>query len=325
MKKLLSVFVLVLLLFGVVGCGEERTYKADGIYVAWDYNTTSGNVLNEEDGTPYTIGTGDTAQTFKSIVPVLSTVSVEIRNDEIVNYEIDERQSKAYVKETAADGTITKVTWKFNTQTKRELKYNYGMETNAKQGEWYQTIINLENAWLKEEPKALASVTIHHENYVELANEAIQKAKDGKASAVYPGEHYEYDVAYVTADVNEKGRLSNVLFDAWIFGYGQVAADVYDATSKTFNFTWAEKSKYDSYSPMRDGAKWQDQIDTLQDYIENNGFDGLLTTSGAANRHKGLHIANEVPTALSSVTVQVHGEITVLNLLAKMFPYGWDE
>ena len=326
MKKVLSVVVLFLLFFGLVGCGKERTYVADGVYVAWQFGTNSGNVLNE-DGTPYKKGEGDAAETFKSVQPVLSTVSVEIRNDEIVRYEIDERQAKSYVKTVAEDGTITAVTWKFNAQTKRELKYGYGMESRAAQGEWFQTIVVLENSWLKSEPKAVASVSISHDNYIELAKEAIQKAKNGDASAVYPGEHYTYDVVYAEADVDKDGKLTNVEFDAMVFGYGQTAADVYDSVSKTFNYAWPEKTKYDGYGAMRDGAKWQDQIDTLQKYIKDNGFDGSLCSSVNADngKHKGLNIANEVPSALTSVTIQANGEITVLVELLSNFPNAWAE
>jgi major membrane immunogen (membrane-anchored lipoprotein) len=331
MKKVLSVVVLVLLFLGLVGCEpkvveEERTYVADGVYVAWELGTNTGKVLNN-DGTVYTLGEGETAETFKSVQPVLSTVSVEIRNDKIVRYTIDERQAKSFVKSTAEDGTITGVTWAFNAQTKRELKYGYGMESGAAQGEWFQTIVVLENSWLKSEPKAVSSVTIYHESYVTLANEAIKMAKDGKVSAITPGEHYTYDVAHVEANVSKEGKLSNVKFDANIFGYNQVAADVYKADKNVFQFTWAAESKYDSYAPMSNNVKWQDQIDTLEEYIEENGFDGLLGSNqnATSKAHKGLIMDGVVPEALASVTIQANGEIYVLTQLLSYFPNAWTE
>lgn len=320
MKKVLSLFLLAFLLLGVVGCNgekKERTYVADGTYVAWELGTMSGNVLNA-DGTKYADEAG---KNYKSTSPVLSTVSVTIANDEIIKFEIDERQSKSFMKEGRHGLALT---WEFNKQTKRELKYGYGMEDLAKQGEWFQTIVNLETAWLNDEPKAVASVSITHENYVELAKEAIQMAKDGKVGYIYPGEHYTYDVAYATGKVDANGKISDVRFDAFVWGYGQTAETVLDAASSTYNFAWPEESKYEGYAKMGENS-WQAMIDTLEDYIEENGFDGTLTTSGSANNHKGFHIANEPVEALASVTIQVHGEITALVGLLECFPNAWAE
>lgn len=327
MKKIISVFVLALLLVVVVGCGKERTYKADGTYMVWELGTSdtkvllgngSGNFL-DVNGNPITVKT-----------PALSTLTVTIENDKVVKWYIDELQSKAYASVPADEEShvLTKVVWKWNDRSKKELGYDYGMEKNAAQGEWFLQISNLERNWLENEPALLSSVTIHHDVYVALAQEALQNAKDGKVGAITDGDHYSFDVAFVTADVNEEGKLSNLNIDGWLFANGGKSGAAYDAATP---YAWNAESKYESYGPMthEEGAttpRWQDQIDTLEEFIAENGWKGTYTPGRLFDdewKDKGMTDAGVEIAALSSVTVQLSADVEVINMLYNFFPKAW--
>lgn len=336
MKKVLSVFVLVLLILGVVGCDkkEERTYKADGVYMAYEVGTSTQDVLNA-DGTVFKLGEGDAEQSFKAVVPTITFVEVTIANDKIIEYNIDERQSKVYVGSTNEDGSIKGLNIKFNDKTKKQLGWEYNMNfASVTDGEWFLAATKLQDSWLElEEPAALASLTMNQDKYVKLAKDAIKNAKDGKAQAISRSfqnarEHYDYDFAFATADVDENGKLSNVRFDALSFGYNRnTFGEKLNTANNTYEFTWNEETKYENYGPMSGGKLWQDQIDALEEYIADNGwYYDLYSTSTAANAHKGVHVIKdgekEVPEALASVTIEARGEITLLNTLNTYFPFG---
>jgi hypothetical protein len=336
MKKILSVFMLALLLFVVSGCTKEkekeRTYMADGVYMTWELSSTDATLLMP-DGTNYTDPEGKT----KSVkTPVLSTVKVYIYNDKVVKYEIDELQSKPYISTARGSSTpnidengyVTGVTWKWNEMTKRELEYGYNMENASPQGEWYIQAINLENYWLENgEPvddEALTSVTIHYDVYTKLAKQALENAKEGIIGAITDKEHYTYDVTYVTAKVDKNGKISNVAIDAHLFG--NTNANTYNKDSNQYLvFGWNPQTKYESYGEMTGGKKWQDQIDTLVDYINENGWTGNIVSGNGTDATKGLNIANKPVTALSTVTIQTYREVLVLNKLREFFPFGWAE
>jgi hypothetical protein len=333
MRKIISVIMLALLLFVVTGCKGKQTYMADGTYMTWRLGTSETTLL-KPDGTNYLDPAG---KTVKVNTPALSTVEVTIHNDEVINYVIDELQSKAYIgvkrgttdPQVDAAGYVTGVTWKFNDKTKRELEYGYGMEKNAKQGEWYIQIINLENNWLAKGPNndPLASVTITYNNYTEMALEALQNAKEGKVGAITDTEHYTYDVTFVNANINKEGKISDVKLNAHLFGgtnentYNHEHADY-------LKFGWNAKNKYDSYGDMSGGVKWQDQMDKVNAYINENGWNGsLLTgrTEGEAYEvNNGLNIGGTPVEALASVTIQLNREVFVMNSLYKFFPKGWN-
>lgn len=337
MKKVLSVFVLVLLVIGVVGCNgtKERTYKADGVYMAYQVGTTSKDVLNA-DGTKFAIGEGETATNYKAIVPTIAFVEVTIANDEVIEFNIDERQSKVYIGSTNTDGSIAGLNIKFDDKTKKQLGWEYNMNFASKtDGEWFLSASKLEDSWLEiDAPVALASITMNQDNYVKLAKDALKNAVDGKAVAISRSlqnarEHYDYDFAFATADVDENGKLSNLTLDALQFGYNKgTFGEKLNTTNNTYEFVWNTKTKYENYGPMSGDKKWQDQIDALEAYIDANGwYYDLYSTSTAANKHKGVHTVNdngekEVPTALASVTIEASGSIALLNTLNTYFPFG---
>lgn len=344
MRKILSVLMLAILLFVVSGCEKEevkRTYMADGTYMVWELGSTTSNLLNP-DGTNY-VNPAD-GKAVKASTPVLSTLKVTIANDKVVKYEIDELQSKPYVavKRGTTDpnvdenGYVKAVTWKWNDMTKRELEYGYGMETNAAFGEWYIQVLNLENYWLaKGEPVddevAKTSVTITYANYTQMAKKALQNAKDGVVGAITDREHYTYDVTFVTAKVNKEGKISDVNLDAHLFGTAR--ENTYTVGNTDYlKFDWNPKAKYESYGAMSNDKKWQDQIDVLEDFVNENGWDGSIMSGNGTDPYKGLNKVKglnaetnkyEIEVVMASVTIQTYREVLVLNMLREFFPTGW--
>lgn len=329
MKKVFSALLLFFLAFVVVGCKPqeeevERTYKTDGVYVAWSLDTSTSDLLLP-DGTKYM---NPSEATVKVNVPVLTLVKVEIRDDKIVDFYIDELQSKAVASTVDENGFVDKVDFAFNAQTKKELEYGYGMEQRAAMGEWFIQATIMENNWLASgDVEALASITITQDEYVALAEEAVQKAKDGKASAVYAT---GYTVHFVEADVDENGKLGDVTLNAHYFNYIDKSTAQYDETAAAtyLVFDWDAETKYEGYGEMAPGKTWQAMIDSLTDYINENGWDGSLTSGSTINEAysaKGVNINGENVDTLSSVTITVSNEVLVMNMLWKFFPFGWTE
>ncbi len=329
MKKFLSVLMLALLLVVFTGC-SSRTFVADGTYAAWKLTSTSSNLLLA-DGTTAKDSAGTV---IKVNTPVIVTVEVLIQNDKIVSYNIDELQSKPYVavdkttklpKYDAETGVVSGVTWEWNAMTKKELEYGYGMETQAAQGEWFIQALAIENYWLEngivDETTPITGATIHYNDYAEVANKAVQNAKDGIVSAITDKEHYTYDVTYVTGKINKDGKISDIKLDAHLFG--NTNANTYVVGHADYlKFDWNAESKYASY-PEMNGKKWQDQIDTLNAYINEYGWDGSLMSGNATNSTKGINKRGEAVDALSTVTVQTYREVLVMNKLLKYFPQAW--
>lgn len=347
-RRLLSIVVLAFAAFALVGCGEEEkeaVFKADGTYMAYSLGTQNTNLLDFE-GNPLK---DSEDKNIKVNAPTITTVTVEIENDEVKSFYIDELQSKPYAKNRSGDttvdenGNVTGVVWEFNEKTKKELKEDYNMADPEKGNkEWYQQAKELEDFWLTNSPEdytvktaddgvhakdeKVAGVTIQVKGYEKLAKEALQNAKDGKITAVVPYEHYTYDVTIVEASVNAEGKISDVALDAIMFGgfdaEGLADAEVYNPESdKYLQFAWNTKTKYESYPEMDhddevEGPKWQDSIDALNEYIEENGWDGSIV-AGDNGKIEG----NE---ALASVSVQVHHEIELMNMLLEWFPKGWE-
>lgn len=114
MKKIFSILGLFLLVFALAGCKpevKERTYKADGVYLAWDLEVHEVD-FSLPDGSKVKVNT-----------PQVSMVKVEIRNDEIVDFYIDEIQATATG--TVVENVLTKISFAFNKQTKKELEYAF--------------------------------------------------------------------------------------------------------------------------------------------------------------------------------------------------------
>lgn len=335
MKKIISVLVLVVLLVIVTGCKqEERTYMADGTYMVWELGVQ--NNVSLKDSTKLVDFKKVPEDAVKKVnAPVLTTVAVTIANDKIVKWNIDERQSVAYVKTLSEQsGDIAAVSWEWK-YSKKELEYGYGMEKDVKNnhGEWFLQVSQLERNWLETIPAELSTVSITHDNLVELAKKALQNAKDGKAAAIVHKEHYTYDVTFVTGDVNKEGKISNINIDAHLFGrLDNKDVNTFDPTHADYlKFDWDPETKYASYGPMTHEENattpsWQAQIDTLVDFINENGWKGTYTPGKfveAEWKDKTINDAGEPIEALSSVTIQLSREVMAMNMLYNFFPTAW--
>lgn len=323
MKKFLSVLMLVLLAVVFTGCSGKRTFVADGTYVGWKLTQTSSDLLLA-DGSK---ALDEAGANIKVNTPVLVTVEVVIHNDQIVSFWIDELQSKPSIKGTynPADG-VKSVTWTWNEKTKKELEYDYNMEASAPLGEWFIQATKIENYWLENgvvgEDVEITGASIHYNDYAEAANIALDNAKKGIVSAITEKEHYTYDVTFVTGKIDAKGKITDIKLDAQLFGNTNDNTYV-KGHADYLKFSWNPKTKYESYPEMRDGKKWQDQIDTLNAYINEYGWDGTLLSGNSSNATKGINKNGQAVDALSTITVQTYREVLVMNKLLKYFPNAW--
>lgn len=325
---------------------EKRTYKADGTYMAWNLSSTSTTLLNADGVGAFNFKNGDTMTTKKVNTPVLTTVKVTIVNDKIIKYDVDEIASTAkvnYKKGTTdvnldENGNPLSVTWVFDSKSKKQLEYEYNMGgTSGNQygscheggicKEWFLQISDLERFWLKSSPETytiktndgitndenIAGVTISVSLYEGLAKTAISNAKNGYVSAIVPFEHYTYDVCFVNGKINAEGKISDIKLNAQIFGNyvnGEVNSDAFTVGSENYLvFGWNNKDKYASYPEMSNGKTWQSMIDKVNEYINNNGWDGSLTPGRVINEklvNKGVTNNGKEIEVLSSVTIQLN-------------------
>lgn len=217
-KKIMFSLFLVLVSFSLVACGdkeEPRTYVADGVYTAFEEVVTSRGV------------------------PELTTVSVTIKDDKLVNVFIDTIQGAAIKSDDVTTG------YTFNAKSKKSLGYEYYMfpasgkkvagvlnvqeyktwlnENNKK--EWFEQAKLLEDAIVKNgvdsvtvitegdnlgKTNSVAGVTVTVDTYVKLTKDALANAKAGKLLAV---EVYQDDIIWATANIDKDGKVTGYKID----------------------------------------------------------------------------------------------------------------
>jgi hypothetical protein len=295
-----------------------RTYKHDGVYTAFSYSLNYG-------------------------APQIVSVSVIIENDQIAGFFIDTLQSTAVQKDD--DGNATK--FEFNAKTKKQLGYDYYMfsESGAKvdgvldveaykawlaangKKEWFEQANVLEQYMLEngveaveldgEKTTNVTGVTVTVKDYVDLAKEAVQNAKDGKLVAVTG---HGSDIVWATAKVDRYGKVTDYVID-------QLQGKVVDGA-----YVFNEKSKqqlgYDYYMFPASGKKvdgvldvegykewlaengkkeWFEQVAILCDEFEANGiYNMALDASGKYITVSGVTIVdNKYIQVLSQVKANV--------------------
>lgn len=271
LKKVWAMVLVAVAALCLAGCKDknkddkpaERTYVADGSYVAYGYDLNYG-------------------------APQLTWVTVTIKNDKISDVDINTIQSAKVME----GETVTGYAW--NAKNKKELGYEYYMfpasgakgedgtlnveaykkwlSENGKK-EWFEQVELLETKIVADqnaegftvaEDKVtnVTGVTVSASTYVTLAKEAIANAKAGKVVAVrstmYNGSA-EYVVA--TATVDAAGKLSNVVID--------------ERQSKTTDgtFTWNDKTKQElgyDYGLQRGSAGWNLSVDEYKNWLNEN-------------------------------------------------------
>ena len=192
--------------------------------------------------------------------PELIFVTITIKNDKIVDVEIDTIQgTNVSSKDSKGEDVFTAA---FNSQSKRELGYAYHMHWNL-----YKAAVGEDNtseegyiAWLKENNKLewfeqmdiledkilngdinnisinqnnkfenIAGVSVSDYGYIELVKEAVQYAIDGVVKSITTNED---DLIIATANIDKNGQLSDVVLDTIT---GNVSAEG--------TFSWNDKSK----------------------------------------------------------------------------------
>lgn len=318
-KKFLTICIALIAVMSLASCKKdpkpaERTYVADGDYTAFKAEVYSG-------------------------APMVTSVTVTIKDDKIEKYYINCTQGKALTK---SDNGEVVLTAEFNEKSKKELGYEYHMhyyigyaptdetpteaeyiawlKSNNKL-EWFEQAARIEAAWLangvdsvtvdaKSVINNVTGVTIKDGGYIALAKEAVDNAKAGKVQyyAVY-----QDDVIWASGKVNKDGGLSEVVIDTL-----QGAADRSGVAAWKFNAKSKQQLGY-GYQMFYSGYKAEDTTPTEAEYIEwlkaNNKLEwfeqaALIVKAYQANGSSIL--ANGEFASVAGVTISDNNYIKVL-------------
>ena len=316
MKKFLTFALMLLMLFNLASCKKDdkddnkgneevqRTYVVDGQYTAYSINK-------------------------EATKPEVTLVTVTIKDDKISAVNIDTIQGSV-----TADGAA------FNAQSKKELGYGYHMhwysyqpaEGEEKTEEGYKAWLKANNKLEWHEQMALveaqivangvagvtvadgkftnvAGVSVSAYDYLDLAAEAIQMAKDGKKQAVIARED---DLVVASANVDKDGKLSNVVLDeitgsfnktdaTWAWGHAKQELG-YGYHMHWYSYQPAEGEEkteegYAAWLKANNKLEWVDQAKLIVEAWVANG---------------SVEYAN-----IAGVTVANHDYLAVLNQLKK--------
>lgn len=325
LKKVWAMVLVAVAALCLAGCKDknknekpaERTYVADGSYVAYGYDLKYG-------------------------APQLTWVTVTIKNDKISDVDINTIQSTG-----VKDGeTTTGYAW--NAKNKKELGYEYYMfpksgakneagvldveaykkwlsENNKK--EWFEQVELLEAKIVADQNADgftvsegnvtnVTGVTVSASTYVTLAKEAIANAKAGKVVAVRStmyGGSAEYVVATATVDAN--GKLSNVVID--------------ERQSKTADgvFTWNEKTKQElgyDYGLQRGSVGWDKSLEEYKNWLtENDKLEWFEEVALIVNVWKNGTPAVDSNNKFTNVTGCTISNVGYAEVLEQLLTYGF--
>ena len=310
-KRLLVVVVALFGVFTLAACKGERTYKADGVYLAFS--------AGENDGAPQ-----------------VTVVKVTIENDKIKEFYIDCLQSTA-VKDEESNVTG----YAFKEKTKKELGYDYRMHDGGRtmtdeeyreyleeEGklEWFEQAALIEKHFVEHGTdlttdddgyiQNVTGVTIADSDYSKLAKAAVDNAKAGKIlswTAYASGS--QVNLVWAEGTVDAKGKLTSLKIDTL---QGEVSDGI---------FAWNDKSKqelkydyrmhdrertmsdeeYREYLEEEGKLEWFEQADLLADYVLKNGLGNV--------KLDGTKLAEDAPEAISAVTVNVNHYVEVMKEL----------
>jgi len=332
-KKVLVVLVAVFAIFALTACKKERTYKADGVYLAFKESLNYG-------------------------APQVTTVSVTIKDDKIESFYIDCVQS---VK--GASGYV------FNEKSKKELQYLYGMhnsddedndyvrqdlsttegmnaykaylqETGKK--EWFEQAVLIE-AYFKSNGTTLTKndkgtitnitgVTVSDSDYSALAAEAVQNAKDGKVVRVTQyADGATCNVVWVEGTINEAGKVTGIVIDTLQGKYVDNAFTWNQKSKQELQYLYAMHNKndaendyvkqdlstteglnaYKAYLQETGKKEWFEQANTLAAFVLANGLTNVKVGSDGKLTNK--------PEGLASVSVTASHYVELLEELLDDF------
>lgn len=340
MKRLILPLLMVLAVLALLGCSNSE-FPVDGEFTAYALSDSGSK-------------------------PQVATVTVTIDKGKISKYYIDVRQGfrTATVDDQETPDTtddVTTYSFGWNAQTKRELGYEYKMHYSlyansldvhesatlegyitwldaSEKHEWFEQAVLLEDFWLAHgvelteiddqgEILNVAGVTISNSNYVELALEAIELAKQGKFQAIVCTGTDLYSASMI---ISSKGEISDLILDVM-----QANKSTTEGT-----FTWKEQTKqelgynyrmlYNSYLATLDNPEsatqegylawlsetnhleWFEQAKVITDYVIQHGWTGdLQPVDGEGMSLDGVTIID----GTSGVTISTSTYFLVLSHL----------
>ncbi|MDI6452018.1 hypothetical protein [Peloplasma aerotolerans] len=305
MKKVLLMFFVAFAAITLIGCNSSE-FKVDGEFMAYE-------------------------ETVARNAPQVTMVTVTIEDGKIVGYNIDTRQARRTATTTGeGEDAVTTYSWAWNAMTKKELGDDYGMVTEPDQLEWYEQAALIEAHLLENGVDSItfdndgyttdlgASVSITVDQYIKLAQEAVELAKLGKFQAVYTSGTDLYSAHMI---VTPKGEIEELLLD--------VRQSTRDASAGTF--VWNEKTKQElgfDYGMVGaggyafvDGAwvaqgtctlEWFEQAALITDYVLANGWnDNLQPVAQRGGSLNGTTLIDE----LAAATIRTGGYFTILKTL----------
>ncbi|QWB95336.1 hypothetical protein KHQ89_05050 [Mycoplasmatota bacterium] len=273
MKKALMLLFVAVAAISLAACNSSD-YKVDGTFTAYEADVHDG--------------------------PMVTMVSVTIKDGEIESFYIDARQggsTQTAGEDTADDTSDDTYAWSWNEKTKKELGDDYNMVAyGGATAEWYEQAEALEAYFLEngvdDVPTktvddevyfdGIAGVTIKDGSYVALAKEAVQLAKDGKFQSIL----CEADDLYsATMTVNKDGEFSNLKLDvlqgnpsgatfAWSEDTKQEKGDTYGMKGVGGGYTFTDGAWVSSGENAT--LEWYEQAALITDYVTANGWNSSL-------------------------------------------------
>jgi|LSQX01.3.fsa_nt_gb major membrane immunogen (membrane-anchored lipoprotein) len=263
MKKFITLFFAMLMLFVVTSCGDD--YKFDGDFTAFEVSETE---IYVPGGNSY-----NAAQ--------VTFVTVKVKDGKVVSYNLDERQS------TIVDGNLV-----WNTKTKKELKYDYGMKGSSEiEKEWFEQAAVIEQQWLDKGVDSiktdddgyidgLAGATMVDTNYSKLAKEALSNAKKGLSIA------FEVTVTDIFVPGGNNYDAAQITFVAAQLKGKKVTSFNLDERQSTIvdgNLVWNAKTKkelkfdYGMKGSSEIEKEWFEQAAVIEKQWLDGGVDSIKT------------------------------------------------
>lgn len=300
MRKLLSSFLVILALVFVAGCSEKE-YPIDGEFLAYEVSVSRN-------------------------APQVVSVTVHISNGEIKNYFIDTRQGTRTGEGTEASPYV----WAWNAQTKKELKYDYGMQSTSKiDKEWFEQAETIEAYWLE---NGVEAMTVNAEGYIDnvtgasikdsysaVALKALENAKAGKFVSIYCS---GTDLYSAEMTLSTRGKIESLMIDVlqstrnqedgsfvWKAQTKQQLGDAYGMKGIGGGYMYQDGQWISSGTAS---LEWYEQVELITSYIQENGWsDDLQPVADRGGSLNGTDLLSD----LAGATIRTGGYYTVLREL----------
>ncbi len=311
MKKLLLALFVLFGTIALIGC-ESTEFKVDGEFTAFETSVHTNGAMQ------------------------VTTVSVVVKDGQIISYNIDARQGTrtqtagADTPDVTTDDTYT---FAWNAKTKKELGTAYNMVTYGSAiAEWFVQAGRIEAYWLANGVDSVtvddtnhinnvAGVSIKDGGYLALAQEAVELAKAGKFQAIY----CTGTDLYIASMTVEKGEISELMLDVLQKKSVLAAANTFEWNDQTkqekgtgygmkgvgAKYTFAD-DVWTSSATDKTVLEWYEQANLITNYImETGNLYGIRSVDG-----RGIFLTADAQVdACAGVSIKTDGYITVLNAL----------